>query len=580
MKIKFLSKELQEKIAAGEVIERPLNVIKELIENSIDANANRIVIELSKNLRTLVVRDNGDGMDKEDLLICALPHTTSKISDENDLKKIRTLGFRGEALASISRVAILTIKSKTENSQNGYFVKLKEGKVISEGIAAITKGTEVIVEDLFYNMPVRRKQLENFKNELYNIMKLIENFAIIYWNVKFTILIDQKIYKEYYESTESERIREVFGYDIARNLIRIESQKENYNLIAYYSIPGFSVKSSSYQLLIVNNRLVKSYEIEEFVKNLYKDMIFLATNPVFVLRLVLPFEEVDVNVHPNKKSVKFLNIEKVYSLIKDSFKKFTENLKNSSELRIGIKTSVVPDNRTGKSFVSLNDLNKQKTQLVFEEKDISSVIKPNKQFLKNLSAPKGNNVAQFANYRIIGQVNKTYILLETTNELVLVDQHAAEERIIYDKLISNKELKKKELVMPITLNLTAAESKLMSMLIDKFNSQGFEIEQFGDNYFVLRAIPEFLEYRQNLIKEILEEFVNTQNIDDAQFREKMALKACKSAIKANHELSFKEMSDLIQRLMSTEKPFTCPHGRPVVIKLTFGDIEKMFRRKA
>ncbi|MEM4367684.1 MAG: DNA mismatch repair endonuclease MutL [Candidatus Anstonellales archaeon] len=573
-KIKIIPKELQEKIAAGEVIERPLNVFKELIENSIDANATRIVVDFNKDFSKIIVRDNGHGMDKEDLKICALPHSTSKISKEEDLYQIQTLGFRGEALASISRVSILTIKSKSQESEDGYFVKLKDGKIIDEGIITMTKGTEVVVENLFYNLPVRKKQIDEIKNEYFNVLKFLETFAVLYYDVKFSVVVDGKILKEYLTINQEERISEIFGINILKNLQKINVVNENYSISGYLSVPGFSVKSSNYQLLFVNNRLVKSYEIESYLKKLYKDMLFLETNPVFILHLKIPFHEVDVNIHPNKKSVKFLKLDKIYELLYNAFNQMISEKKSTKQ--IGIYSDLNSSGRKGISYLKNADLKVEKTNL-------TEFVLPNIKDNASVAFTNANqgNENVFSDFRIVGQVNKTYIIIETLEGISFIDQHAAEERIIYDQLINqNMTIKKKNLIMPIALNLSGSQIKILEHYREKFNSIGFEIEKFGENYYLLRAIPEHLEYSNNLISDLLNELIIEEEISDDQFREKIAMKACKSAIKANKELSYKEMKELLDKLFSTSKPFTCPHGRPIIIKFSFGDLEKLFKRKA
>lgn len=558
-----LPEDVKNKIAAGEVIERPLNVIKELVENSIDAGATKITIELEQeSFNKIIVRDNGIGMDEHDISLCALPHTTSKLQDEQSLYSIKTLGFRGEALASIAHVSELTIRSRHKDAVSGYEVKLKDGKVISKSEFGMPQGTEVIVQNLFYNLPVRKKSLSEHTGEIYQIYRLIDSFAILYSNVKFFVLSSGKLIKEYFGATIDDRIREVWGPGIFDNLVHAEAFSGSYYVSAFFSKPGFTMKSASHQLIFVNNRLVRSYEIETKVKQLYKDMLFLDTNPLFVFCFTVPFEEVDVNIHPGKKTVKFLYPEKIMALLESAF----NSILADKSKNIGVSSQVMPLGRKGKS--NLPSLPKQVSQLEVVSKQAPESASPRHAKLEQ------------EEFRVLGQLNKTYIVVEQKDGFFLVDQHAAEERVFFEQVKKSKTVKSVSLVMPVVLHLTLAEVQWLKSNMKQLLLLGFQVEEFGKDSFILRALPDYLRYYEGMFKDMISEVGELDvSAPEEVLRNKLATFACRRAVKANQELTEVQLKDLVSRLFSCDNPFTCPHGRPTVLRYSWGDIEKAFRRK-
>ncbi len=559
-----LPAEVRQRIAAGEVIERPVNVVKELIENSIDAKADVISIELEQGgLGLIRVRDNGIGMSKEDLEMCYLPHTTSKICSLNDLTRISSFGFRGEALASMARVARLNICSRTESSEVGNYVTIEKAVPKAKGSIAMPKGTEVELRDLFYNMPVRKKAIEkNLENEMTAVYRLVDTYAVSFPEIKFVLISKNKVIREYLKaSSRIERIRDVFGLSISENLVNVEIKEEKYSLDAYLSRPGFSMRSSYCQQIYVNTRPVRSSEIDKKIKSLYKEVQFLDTQPAYLLIINVPPEDIDVNVHPNKMTVKFRDIEGILSLVERAYERMKEASSEDISLRVMPKLS----RARGTSYVE--------KQMPLDLTVLKDSVEPEVKTKKSLLSQQG--------WRYLGQVNKTYLVYELPQGIMLIDQHAAEERVNYEQLLAKgKEKRIVELVRPIVIKVTQNEKAFIESKHEALREVGFEIDLMGGDTCILRTLPYGIEYYDGLLTDLVTGLKDVkEDLFEATVKEKIAMKACKISIKANQQVTDTYAKELWLKLQECRNPNTCPHGRPVSILLTWGEIEKLFKRK-
>ncbi|OGC04346.1 hypothetical protein A2276_06950 [candidate division WOR-1 bacterium RIFOXYA12_FULL_43_27] len=529
MLIKILPPDLVNKIAAGEVIERPSSVVKELVENAIDAKATQITIEIEDAGKKLIrVSDNGSGMNREELKLSVERHATSKISNLDDLFNIQTLGFRGEALPSICSVG------KTELESGGTKILVEGGKIKKEETTGGPEGTSISVKNLFYNVPVRLKFLKSNFTELSQISSLIEKFILSNPGVKFKYVADDKVvYISSGNGKLLDAIAVVYGAEIAKQLIEIKDA----GVGGYISKPNLSRVDRNYESLFVNGRYVRNGLVLSSFEAAYRTLIPNGRYPVAVIFIEVDPTEVDVNVHPSKREVKFLKTKDVLDAVYRAAKQ--------ALLSIAVVTENVS---SAPSFTNWEPLD----QVQIGEVEIAvTAIQP-------LTA--------------IYQFQKTYIIATDGIDLVLIDQHAAHERILYDCLTLRQSSGQaaQNLLVPEALEFTHEESLLLEENLDSLKELGFDLEGFGKNSFILRAVPAILT--NVVIKDTLSELVKNSR------EERFKIMACKGAVKAGDALNVAEINRLIRDLYQTANPLTCPHGRPTMIKITQNDFEKMFGR--
>lgn len=620
-KINILDKFVSNRIAAGEVVEKPSSVVKELIENSIDAGADRIVIEIEDGgIKTISILDNGSGIEKEDLKLAFMPHATSKIKTVEDLDSIDTLGFRGEALASIASVSQVEISTKTANCELGSTLKIDGGNFGEIGEIAMNTGTKMIVKNLFYNTPARRKFLRKNKTEEGDITDLVEKIILANPTLQIRYIIDGKIKYDTAGSGLYANIYTIYGKETIDNLLEINFERDGYRLTGYIGKPEICKANRTYQTLIVNNRVVKNSFISNSIQEVYQNFLMKNKFPFFVLNLSLPYDGVDVNVHPSKLEVKFENLgfirtlftNAVYSAlmnanytrnVEENKKEENENFLNKIESDKYIKNEndKILENE-GKSFnyeqsnfkpnfdlkeVSLNvnkslDIKPLKIEANSEESRLT-------EFILNTKAKSPFEMLQVQETieditpkaKIIGVLFKTYILVEKDDNLFMIDQHAAHERALYDKFsksVEESDVVKQGLIHPYTLKLNSIEYEFIKRNISELCSVGFELIDDGDNEISITAIPYVLTYDK------LAEYFNyfLSNLQDFSSKGKDYFKtglmqhACKMAIKSGQVLSLNEIEKLIEEL--EKHVLLCPHGRPVVIKIKKSQIEKWFKR--
>lgn len=562
-KIKSLSPEIVATIAAGEVIEKPANVIKELVENAIDAQANQIKVLINNSgLEKIVVTDNGEGMDEADLQVCYLPHTTSKISSREELFSIKSFGFRGEALASIAQISHLSIKSKTPESNLGYELKVKGGRLESIKASSANTGTMIIVENLFYSVPVRKKFLKNRAIQLRHIIKTLSEIALAYPEISFYLSHNQKTIFDLPSQNLEFRTRAILGNTTFVDLLPLNYDDPYLKIHGFLGKPQVARKLIDKQYLFVNQRPVKNLDISKVIKKAFHGLISKDNYPSFVLFIELPFENVDINVHPQKQIVKFLDDQTVldlcYSLAKDTL--FNANLSYQANYHSSQMTQNLA--ATKNTYLAGNNAYNFTKQVLLDNSSLNE-----------------------SSDEIILQINQTYLIKKTTTGLMIIDQHAASERIWFEKLqllFQKKQLESHKLAKPILIETSLEEADLVKDNLKLFEQLGIVIETFYKNNFKVISIPEILKNRNltMIINDVIDDLsLSKENISvDKESLSLLEFLACRSAIKANTFLTQEQRQELVQDLIKCQNPYTCPHGRPTIITYDDLSLQKMFKR--
>ena len=604
MKIIKLDSSVYNKISAGEVVERPASVVKELVENAIDAGATEIDIALTNaGLDEISVRDNGCGIEKEDLKTAFLPHATSKIRSAEDLTNILTLGFRGEALPSIASVSMVEIRSKTKDEEIGNTLKLRAGEVKEEGVSAMNVGTEIKVANLFFNTPARLKFLKTPAGELTEIKSTVMKLIFANPDVSIT-LSDEKgdIYRSKGKGL-GEAIRAVFSEDIWQNLLPIEFEKGGVVVKGYASRSTYFKMNRTYQISVVNGRVSDNQSITSAISTVYQQYLMKRNYPVTVLDIRLATSEIDVNVHPTKAEVRFSDGNKVFSAVYHAIKNAVE--KDNAERRIQFET-IHDEAEQPMPFPDLGGIPSEEMSLSSAETSfdafrpfVSPFTKPSKEIFKeeseietatrevyrkrqeNKSKEMQEELPETKSlYRVIGQVFGTYLLLEYREQFIIVDQHAAVERLRYDKLLEqfcSGNISVQPLLFPLTVEVTPAEYKIVEKKIPELAALGVELTPFGSDCFKLSAVPDILSEMdaKKLIGYILSD---ADEKEDKIIRDRLAYAACRSSIKGNTYLTDEEIAELMNAYFKEGIPLQCPHGRPAYFLYTKKDLEKLFKR--
>jgi DNA mismatch repair protein MutL len=668
-KIRILDKDTINKIAAGEVIERPASVVKELIDNSIDAGATDVRIEAEKGgKRSILVRDNGCGMSREDALLAYKKHATSKLTRIEDLDTISTMGFRGEALSSITAVAKVEILTRPPEEITGTRIVIQGGKVLETSDAGTAPGTSVHVKDLFYNTPARQKYLKSDRTELAHITDTVMQLALANPEISFTLLSEGKpVIRNAGSSEPFKSIVNLLGPDTARSMLPLEYRTEDFGLLGYISKPEITRRESDQLFLFVNTRPVASRAINKAIREGYYTKIPKERYPVAVLSLIVDSREVDVNVHPRKAEVRFSRekelgdavtfaIEKVLSenalapeirekrdrvfqktfevsgssgrsqvseaaetyvrkeagketdilekagipesgkVLREKVETYTYPVKDTerklkkSERLLDFTAGGVVQEISGDKKLDNKNEQERKNEQVRENEGESQNRKASTEDRENekISAEERQKLKQKPNtdsledLRIIGQVSRLYILAEKGEDLVLIDQHAAHERILYEQVLKMKKSRVQELITPVTIDLTPKEKVLMEEYIPYLEDCGFGISEFGDNTYVVTFVPEVFGRLEDpdVIHDVVSDLLASGKIKkDTGISEKVCKTlACRAAIKGGAACSPGQMEELIEQLKKAENPYSCPHGRPTVITFTRGELDRMFAR--
>ena len=592
-RIQQLSKHIINQIAAGEVIERPFSVVKELVENSIDAGSTRISISVSNECRDIRVADNGSGIHPDDIVLAFSKHATSKIEKTEDLYNIRTLGFRGEALASIISISKLTCITRTKEFETGTKVTCENSEVnkIETGCAV---GTIMEVRDLFYNLPVRLKFLKNPKTEFAYISELVTSLALVNPKVGFELKYNDKIaLKTNGLGSLPEVIKNIYSKSLFDNLRPAEGADNlsKLKISGFVSTPDFTRSSKKDYHIFVNSRTVKCPVFMKAIDTAYKNMIPNGKYPFVVLNLELPPDKLDINVHPTKKEVKYRNPNQIFNFIRASIDNSLSNI-----VRINTMQPKVEPPEDFKTDVAVNEqiqnlfTAQQSSQ---EETFDTPKINNNHQFVKTFEPvkpeikerPQLNIIPKQSEIipeikcedNIIGQYKKTYILIEQEDGLEIVDQHIADERYIYETLKNQKEPASQLLFISDIIELSPVEAELLKENIDKFAKFGYGIEFLNDTDIMFKKVPQLLSKTspKDIVKDILENIEG--DIDNLE--EKILITtSCKAAVKANTPLNMFQMQEIIKRWRECKHPYTCPHGRPITKTLSHSEIASFFMR--
>jgi DNA mismatch repair protein MutL len=574
-KIHLLDESTINRIAAGEVIERPASVVKELIENSIDADATDIKVEVEgSGIKSIRVTDNGCGMSNEDVSIAFIKHATSKISNASDIEHVKTLGFRGEALSSITAIAKVEIITKQENELEGTRVMVQGGEVRSIGATGASGGTSVLVQDLFYNTPARRKFLKKDKTELAHIIDSVTKNALGHSHISFSIIHEGK---ELFRSPASDKLFDtiihVYGPETARELITVHFSTDRINITGYISRPGFTRNKKDHQVFFINGRLVRSKIISDAINIGYYSMLMTGRYPVAVLTISLDTKEIDINVHPTKQQVRFSHELEIKNSIAKAVRSALEDQKLIPQKDKQEKAFQIQLSQEDKSAVK-----EQQLDFNVPLTDTDRRLRHTQRYLfktaEECELPPG--------ILILGQVDETYIIASTKDGFVIIDQHAAHERILYDQVQESRKTGSQDLITPVILELNSKEKVLINEYIPYMEEFGFTISEFGYDSFAVTSVPHILGKTQDtaVVYDIISDIISEGRIkDETGIAEQLSRStACRGAIKAGAILTHDQMESLVGQLFQSRTPYTCPHGRPTVIAYSRKDLDKMFKR--
>lgn len=589
--INMLDPYLIEALAAGEVVERPLSVVKELVENSIDAGSKLIVVEIKKGGKTYIrVTDDGDGIPEPEIEKSYLRHATSKIRFITDLEDIHTLGFRGEALASIVAVSHTTIISKPDKQDVGIKLTVSSDRTCIREEIGCNKGTTVIVQDLFYNTPARQKYMNSDASETSAIVELLEHMAIYYSDIKFMLISNNlTVLTTSGDGKRLNTIKSVYPTKEYQDLIPLSG----IGITGFASNPGTTLKTRRGQLFFVNGRLVESETMTKAVAKGYGDRVFSGF-PICFLFLDVNPKELDANVHPTKLQVKFLNDEKIANDIADAIKTMLKTMdsvpyvdsSNSSKIELSENPSDFEDEEQAEPFDIKDYLAsiqrdiqakpEETPETISEDKPISRQAQPI-HIEASPSIPFDFNLLEFKSY-----IFKTYIVCQYGEELVLLDQHAAHERVNYENLVdayNNSKASLQAILTPVTCETSASVYNSDRWWLEALNNMGFDVSDFGTNTFIIKGIPVYMKHQEaiDFAREFMEQI--EPDMDNIIVINKLIMNSCKASVKANDDLSNLEILELINQLSTCKNPFSCPHGRPVFVKIDKSLLEKIFKRR-
>ncbi|MDU6616191.1 MAG: DNA mismatch repair endonuclease MutL [Staphylococcus epidermidis] len=641
-KIKELETSLANKIAAGEVVERPSSVVKELLENAIDAQATEINIEVEQSgVSSIRVVDNGTGIAQEDLGLVFHRHATSKIVADDDLFHIRTLGFRGEALASISSVAKVTLKTCTDN-ENGHEIYAENGKIIHQKPAKAKKGTDIQVDSLFYNTPARLKYIKSLYTELGKITDIVNRMAMSHPEIRISLVSDgKKLLSTNGSGRTNEVMAEIYGMKVAKDLVHISGDTSDYHLEGFVAKPEHSRSNKHYISIFINGRYIKNFVLNKAILEGYHTLLTIGRFPICYINIQMDPILVDVNVHPTKLEVRLSKEDQLYDLIvtkiREAFKdkilipqndlnhasKKNKVLETFEQQKINFEKQQSQIGETSAPYVhdqkdknhdveshknnldSTSSTNNESTEVSNElhnhiddsylqsQKEVLFDMEQNTSNEYEISNQQSNDikgtVSQTPHRRvpymeIVGQVHGTYIIAQNENGMFMIDQHAAQERIKYEYFrdkIGEVTNEVQNLLIPLTFHFSKDEQMIIDQYKDELDKVGVHLEHFGGHDYIVNSYPVWFpkEEAEEIIKDMIELVLKHKSVDVKKIREDAAIMmSCKKSIKANHYLKNNEMADLIDQLREAEDPFTCPHGRPIIINFSNYELEKLFKR--
>ena len=582
-KIKVMSENLANKIAAGEVIEKCASIVKELVENSIDAESSKIVVDLKDGgIKGVSVSDNGKGMDKDDAKLAFSRHATSKLYRDDDLFFINTLGFRGEALPSIASVSEVTLR--TTFNDEGYMIHIKGGEILEEGSCEATPGTSIIVENIFYNTPARLKYLKSETTELSNCTNYIERLALSMPNISFELYNnDKNIIRTSGSGNLAKVIHELYGSTISTRLIPFKVTSDDFDINGFICKPEILKSSRSHMITFVNNRCVKNIDINRAINDGYYNHKPDNKYPVVFLNIFTDPTLVDVNIHPTKQDIKISKLYELCELLTSNIKKSLEVTNLVPEINLDVHEEneelvVNSDFINTRNSFDLIDNNKDEDESEQITLDFTKVeeVNPNKE--KNEELKK-------LYLEPIGSIHGTFIVAQNDEGMYLIDQHAAHERVNYEmvkKMIEEKDIHRMAMLFPIQIELSPSEYISLKDNIDIVTDLGFIVEDFGINTIIFKETPTWLSegHEEEVIRKIVDLIVGEKKIvDRVKFNESLIQSiSCKMSIKGNTPMSIEAMKSLLDQLFECDNPYNCAHGRPTIIKFSSYDLDKMFKR--
>lgn len=605
-----LSDELANKIAAGEVVERPASIVKELVENALDANSRHILVEVEEGgMSKIRVLDDGDGIEASEVETAFFRHATSKIKTDKDLFNILTLGFRGEALPSIASVACVELKTSTGEGA-GTSIRIEGGKIVGKSSAKTRRGTEVIVSQLFYNTPARLKYLKTVHTELGNISDVMNRMALAHPDVAFELLHhDKQLLKTSGNGDFLQVIASVYGRQIAKEMLYIEGESLDFTVRGYIAKPEVTRASRQYMSTFINGRYIRNFPLARAIADGYHTLLPIGRHPIAMLYIEMDPTLIDVNVHPSKLEVRLSKEDELTGLVKrliqDAFKKETlipSIVKNKSTPQVSEQTSF--------NFSAVEEaVTTNEHKRLYGEEDFAHIFTPKNEPLlvteeaedeveeplveeesvHLVETPVQQPIQPEKPSRVpvmypIGQMHGTYILAQNETGLYIVDQHAAQERILYEyyrEKVGKVSTELQDLLIPLTFEFTQSELQTITEYREELEKVGIFLEPFGGQTFIVRAHPTWLPKgeEQATIRELIDQVLTMKKVDIKKLREEAAiLMSCKAAIKANRHLRQDEIFALLESLRKSSDPFTCPHGRPIIIHMTTYEMEKLFKR--
>lgn len=652
--INVLDSSVYNHIAAGEVVERPASVIKELVENSIDAGATRIDIEIENGgINKIKVSDNGIGIDKQFVKTAFLPHATSKISKIDDLDNILTLGFRGEALASIAAVSKVLMVTKPENQDIASAIEIEGGAVLKEYETGRTTGTTTTISDLFFNVPARKKFLKKDKSEEQEVTALVSRFILANPTIYFSYKADGKTIFSSPGTNLEDAIFSVYGKGAVTETLKVDFSKGDYKVFGFVGRPSFSKPNRTYQTLVINGRYVINSTISAAISNAFGEMLMKRKYPFYVLHMTLPADQIDVNVHPNKLDVRFANNSLVYSLFFEgvgralssmdyvasaedkniekaidqvqtaSILDTLKTIDDSGTVSVEKQTFIMPEpvkpaEKIDRAGVNLNPFSRDIKSMTEEEKDefrdtvldatlyssSSDKVKDGfglgSKLLERLAETKEEDKYYSSNYAItkapvqtdlnlekaikkVGKIFNTYLIVEVDDDVFFIDQHAAHERVLYEKFkaqYDSKSIAVQPLLFPYVLSLNPLESNIIEENLETMQELGFDISEFGNNTYKVNAVPAIVSEMNfdTFFNEFLSDNKNTLKKSSDLIKDYLMQHSCKNAIKGGNDLTDSEINQLFNQMGKEKIALFCPHGRPIAIRISKAEVEKWFKR--
>jgi len=577
MPIQRLAKTLTQQIAAGEVVDRPASVVKELVENSIDAGSEAIEVAIVEGGKIgITVRDDGMGMTEADLHLAIERYTTSKISTEQDLQVVQSLGFRGEALASVAAVSRLSIVTRADGSEHAHELVAENGELVRIKPAARSRGTTIEVRDLFYNIPVRAKFLGAARTEFLHINRVVQRMALlcpdIGWKVRHG---ERDVFSAPKVETLLDRITQVYGADVAAGMIPIEINRDGIKVSGYISRPDVKRGNRRDQMFIVNGRTISDRGLSFILSSAYRGILRPGSFPIAIVRLNVPLDEVDVNIHPRKEEVRFAHPRQV----QDAASAALQSALSSRAIVMPLGGGAQADraNSVRPASAPFQGSGRGQRQLGLDLKHEIAMSK---------SLNEAGKVSIHGDIRVLGQIHNTYLVVETPDGIDIVDQHIAHERILYERLRSEwpAGIVRQIFLLPARIEVSFEQAGILSSHLDELAEVGLVLDEFGGGTFLVREFPQTLADQQamrgfqELVESLVDVLAEQGNLNDALYDRLLSQLACSAAIKAGEAIALVEAQELVEELMKMENPYTCPHGRPVIIRYSKHELDKRFKR--